>query len=150
MQYVPDSAIPWTIQSMEYPRPEYWSGWPFPSRGSSQPRDQIQVSHTAGGFFTDWVIRETLKYPIETLFSDGHWDLWLCSERIVEFKNNFISDPSQFTPNQIRCRRGNTRQFEVNRYQTTVVSAGVDPFITRTVAFLFFPNTFWLKDYFVR
>ena len=27
---------------------------PF-SRGSSQPRDQTQVSHTAGGFFTNWV-----------------------------------------------------------------------------------------------
>ena len=25
------------------------------SRGSSQLRDQIQVSHTAGGFFTSWV-----------------------------------------------------------------------------------------------
>ena len=22
---------PWTIQSMEFSRPEYWSGWPFPS-----------------------------------------------------------------------------------------------------------------------
>ena len=28
-----------------------WSGLPS-SRGSSQPRDRIQVSHTAGGFFT--------------------------------------------------------------------------------------------------
>ena len=24
-------ATPWTIQSMEFSRPEYWSGWPFPS-----------------------------------------------------------------------------------------------------------------------
>ena len=23
----------WTIQSMEFSRPEYWSGWPFPSPG---------------------------------------------------------------------------------------------------------------------
>ena len=36
-------AAPWTIQSMEFSRPEYWSGQLFPfSRGSSQPRDQIQ------------------------------------------------------------------------------------------------------------
>ena len=29
----------WTIQSMEFSRPEYWSGAAFPfSRGSSQPR----------------------------------------------------------------------------------------------------------------
>ena len=26
-------ATPWTVQSMEFPRPEYWSGWPFPSPG---------------------------------------------------------------------------------------------------------------------
>ena len=30
---VSDSAAPWTIQSMEFSRPEYWSGWPFPSPG---------------------------------------------------------------------------------------------------------------------
>ena len=28
------------------------------SRGSSQPRDQIQVSHIVGGFFTSWATRE--------------------------------------------------------------------------------------------
>ena len=26
-------ATPCTIQSMEFSRPEYWSGWPFPSPG---------------------------------------------------------------------------------------------------------------------
>ena len=26
-------ATPWTIQSMEFSGPEYWSGWPFPSPG---------------------------------------------------------------------------------------------------------------------
>ena len=31
----------------------------FPDfRGSSQPRDQTQVSHIAGGFFTSWATRE--------------------------------------------------------------------------------------------
>ena len=30
---VSDSAIPWTILSMEFSRPEYWSGEPFPSPG---------------------------------------------------------------------------------------------------------------------
>ena len=30
-----------------------WVAIPF-SRGSSQPRDWTQVSHTAGGFFTSW------------------------------------------------------------------------------------------------
>ena len=28
------------------------------SRGSSQPRNQTQISHTAGRFFTDWAMRE--------------------------------------------------------------------------------------------
>ena len=26
-------ATPWTIQCMEFSRPEYWTGWPFPSPG---------------------------------------------------------------------------------------------------------------------
>ena len=30
---VSDSGTPWTIQSMEFSRPEYWSGQPFPSPG---------------------------------------------------------------------------------------------------------------------
>ena len=34
---------------------------PF-SRGSSQPRDQAQVSHIAGGFFTSWGPREAQEY----------------------------------------------------------------------------------------
>ena len=34
-----------------------WVAFPF-SRGSSQRRDQTQVSHIAGGFFTWWVTRE--------------------------------------------------------------------------------------------
>ena len=34
-----------------------WVAFPF-SRGSSQPRDQTQVSLIAGGFFTSWATRE--------------------------------------------------------------------------------------------
>ena len=30
---VSDSATPWTIQCMEFTRPEYWNGQPFPSPG---------------------------------------------------------------------------------------------------------------------
>ena len=64
-------ATLWTIQSMEFSRPEYWSGYPFPilewvafpfSRGSSQPRDQTQVSCIAGGFFSSWATREAQEY----------------------------------------------------------------------------------------
>ena len=34
-----------------------WVTFPF-CRGSSQPRDRTQVSRIAGGFFTNWAIRE--------------------------------------------------------------------------------------------
>ena len=34
-----------------------WVAFPF-SRGSSQLRDRIQVSHIAGRFFTSWATRE--------------------------------------------------------------------------------------------
>ena len=37
-----------------------WVTIPF-SRGSSQPRDQIQVSYIAGGFFIIWATREVQK-----------------------------------------------------------------------------------------
>ena len=50
---------PWTIQSTEFSRPEYWI--PF-SRVSSQPKDWTGVSCIAGRFFTKWAIREA---PLE-------------------------------------------------------------------------------------
>ena len=34
---------------------------PFPT-GSSQPRDQTQVSHIAGRFFKSWATEETQEY----------------------------------------------------------------------------------------
>ena len=45
------------VQSMEFSRPEYWSGYPL-----SSPGDQTQVSHIAGRFFTSWTTREAQKY----------------------------------------------------------------------------------------
>ena len=38
-----------------------WVAVPF-SRGSSQPRDQTQVSRIAGGFFTSWATRKAQEY----------------------------------------------------------------------------------------
>ena len=56
-------ATSWTTQSTEFSRP-FWSGVGRLSllRGSSQPRDQTQVFHIAGGFFTSWATREAQKY----------------------------------------------------------------------------------------
>ena len=60
---VPLFMTPWTIQSLEFSRPEIleWVAIPF-SRGSSQPRDWTQVSHIAGRFFTSWARREAQEY----------------------------------------------------------------------------------------
>ena len=47
------------------PRTLEWVAYLF-SRGSSWPRNQTRVVHIAGGFFTNWAIREgfpTLKFP---------------------------------------------------------------------------------------
>ena len=41
---------------------------PF-SRGSSRPRNRTQVSHIAGGFFTNWATREALSYIRQIPFS---------------------------------------------------------------------------------
>ena len=38
-----------------------WVAIPI-SRGSSQPRNQTQVSHIAGRFFTSWATRETQEH----------------------------------------------------------------------------------------
>ena len=60
-------VTPWTIQSMEFSRPEYWSGQPFRSPGDlPQPRDWTQVSCIAGRFFTSWVTREARMWKCES------------------------------------------------------------------------------------
>ena len=47
-------VTPWTVvHGILQARILVWVVFPF-SRGSSQPRDQTQVSHLAGGFFTIW------------------------------------------------------------------------------------------------
>ena len=52
-------ATPCTIQvhGILQARILEWVAFPF-SRASSQPRDQTQVLHIAGGFFTIWATRE--------------------------------------------------------------------------------------------
>ena len=47
----------YTVHGILQTRILEWVDCPF-SRGSSQPRDQTQVSHIAGGFFTSWATRE--------------------------------------------------------------------------------------------
>ena len=59
-----DSVTPWTVAhktplslGILQARILEWVAMSS-SRGSSQDRDQIQVSHIAGGFFTIWATRE--------------------------------------------------------------------------------------------
>ena len=47
----------YTVHGILQARILEWVAFPF-SRGSSQPRDQTQVSLIAGGFFTSWATRE--------------------------------------------------------------------------------------------
>ena len=57
-------VTPWTIQEFYgilQARTLEWVAFPF-SRGSSQPRDQTQVSHIAGRFFISRATREAQEY----------------------------------------------------------------------------------------
>ena len=59
-----------TIQSMEFSQARIleWVAYPS-SRGSSQSRDQTQVSHIAGGFFTTWATREAQSQQTNSLLN---------------------------------------------------------------------------------
>ena len=62
-------ATSWTLQAMDFSRPEYWSGSPLPSPGeSSQPTGQTQVSCIAGRFLTIWATREDKEFYSGWLF----------------------------------------------------------------------------------
>ena len=60
---VSDSVTSWadTVQGILQARTLEWAAFHF-SRRSSQPRDQTQVSRTAGGLFTSRVTREAQEY----------------------------------------------------------------------------------------
>ena len=79
-------VIPWTItvHGILQARILEWVAFPF-SRGSSQPRDQTQVSCIAGGFFISWATREAqLKRLIVTISShSGNVCLGRSQQRII-------------------------------------------------------------------
>ena len=55
------NPIDYTVHGIIQARILEWVAFPF-SGGSSQPRDQTQVSPIADGFFTSWTTRETQEY----------------------------------------------------------------------------------------
>ena len=57
----------YTVHGILQARILEWVAFPF-SRGSSQPKDQTQVFLIAGGFFTNWAIREAIFPQIEAYF----------------------------------------------------------------------------------
>ena len=56
------NPMDYTVHGILQARILEWVTFPF-SRGSSQPRDWTQVSHTAGGFFTSWATRLLGPHP---------------------------------------------------------------------------------------
>ena len=72
------SPMHYTVHGILQARILEWVAIPF-SRRSSQPRDQTQVSHIAGRFFTSWATREALSllqqiFPTQKL----NWGLLHC------------------------------------------------------------------------
>ena len=53
------NPVDYTVRGILQIRILEWAAFPF-SRESSQPREQTQVSHIAGGFFTSWATGEAL------------------------------------------------------------------------------------------
>ena len=56
----------YTVHGILQARILEWVAFPF-TKGSFQPRDQTQVSHIAGGFFTTWATREAQNIKRNTL-----------------------------------------------------------------------------------
>ena len=83
------------------------------SRGSSQPRDQTQVSHIAGGFFTGWATREAQEYGVGSLAllqwifltQDSNPGVLHC--RQVLYQLSYQASPGGHRHKQLEdCRRG--------------------------------------------
>ena len=55
------NPVDYTVHGILQAKVLEWISCPF-SRGSSQIRDQTQISHIAGRLFTSWATREAQKY----------------------------------------------------------------------------------------
>ena len=80
----------YTVHGIRQARILEWVAVPF-SRGSSQPRDQIQLSHIAGKFSTSWATR---KAHMSILFSHKEErNLAICN--MGDFKGIMLNEISQ-------------------------------------------------------
>ena len=67
------NPMDYTVHGILQARILEWVAFPF-SRGSSQLRDQTQVSRIAGGFFTSWARREAKAGWIKVKYIN--WDIY--------------------------------------------------------------------------
>ena len=85
------NSMDYTVHGILQARILEWVAFSF-SRGSSQPKDQTQISRIAGGFFTSWATTEAWEYwgrlafPFSSRYSQPRswtgvsciaWKLWL-------------------------------------------------------------------------
>ena len=81
-----------------------WITFPF-SRGSFQPRDQTQVCHIAGGFFTSWAIGKPKNTRVGSLSllqwivptKESNWGLLHCRRILYQMSYRVNSEISSFT-----------------------------------------------------
>ena len=78
----------YTVHGILQARILEWVTFPF-FRESSQPRDQTQVSHIAGGFFTSWATREALVKG-RLLTKVLKWDELFSGERYSESEKDSV------------------------------------------------------------
>ena len=76
-------ATPRTIQSMEFSRPEYWSGWPFPSPGDL-PNPGIKPRSPA--LQEDSLPAEPQEKTFFTINKDDNSPQNCCEESYVRWK----------------------------------------------------------------
>ena len=60
-------------------------------RGSSWPRDQTQVSHIAGRFFTTWTTRRALSSNINCIIFRERYYFWCDSDFMIIFLKEALS-----------------------------------------------------------
>ena len=83
----------YTVHEILQARILEWVAFPF-SRGSSQPKDQAQVSCIAGRFFTRWTTREPKNTGVSSLSllqgifqtQESNWGLLHCRQVLYQLR----------------------------------------------------------------
>ena len=102
-------ATPWTVvYGILQARILEWVAFPL-SRGSSQPRNQTKVSCIAGGFFTNWAIREAKTVRKTDKYAQRQLPNALSARRVIfqykglfpllSFELNVNEEPVIISPN---------------------------------------------------